>query len=63
MKVEQTENSIKLVAETDFERECLKRLRSSTIKSKEFEDSWNQRGPLVISFPTVDEHYNGWGRL
>jgi hypothetical protein len=59
MKIERTEHSIKLLPESEFEKECLNILRNSSIKSKEFSDAWNGTGPLIISFPTDDDH---WGR-
>lgn len=60
MKIERTEYSVKLLPESQFERECLKLLKDSSIKSKQFEDAWNGTGPLIITFPTIDEHYNGY---
>ena len=56
MKVEQQENGIALIPETDFEREALKRLRKKSIKSMQFEDAWDQKGRFLIEF---DEE---WGR-
>lgn len=50
MKVEETENSIKLVPETEFEKRQLVSLRRKTIEKVEFEDDWRYRGYLEISF-------------
>lgn len=49
MKCKKTEFGIELVAESDYEQECLKHLDSKkgslTIN---FEDSWNKSGTLKI---------------
>lgn len=49
MKVEITENSVKLIAETSFDREALMKLRNKGVDSVRFEDDWDQEGPLILS--------------
>lgn len=50
MKAEETENSIKFIPETEFEKRQLISLRRKTIKKVEFEDDWRYKGYLEISF-------------
>lgn len=52
MKIEQTENSIKLKADTEWERATLLLLRQKTIASAKFEDDWNNTGYLELVFET-----------
>ena len=43
-----TEGSVKLIAETSFEREALQRLNSKGVDKIRFEDDWNQTGALIL---------------
>lgn len=49
MKLEKTENTVKLIAETPFEEECLHWIANKQLTAK-FEDNWNNKGALVLEF-------------
>lgn len=50
MRIERQENSIRLVPESDWERDCLRSLKNRGIEKMEFEDYWNQVGYLQLDF-------------
>ena len=50
MKIEAKENAVVLRPETPFEIEQLDRIRINAIKSVKFEDQWELKGGLVITF-------------
>lgn len=52
MKIKRDENSIELVPETDFEKECLMCLQKHPIKSVQWEDSWERKGNLIFTLKT-----------
>lgn len=54
MKVEQRENGITLIYESEFEREVLKKLRNwgKALKELHFEDDWDGKGRFFIDFDT-----------
>ena len=47
MRTELTETSVKLIAENNFERKVLDRLREG-INSIKFENEWDQNGALIL---------------
>lgn len=47
MKVIAHENGIELVPETEFEKQCLKKIAHETVSMK-WTDEWNQSGNLKI---------------
>ncbi len=54
MKVELTENSVKLTAENKFEKQALERLRIKGVESVKFEDDWDQEGALILNHGNDD---------
>lgn len=48
MKVKKTEFGVELIAESDYESECLRHLRHQGTITIEFEDQWEQKGCLRI---------------
>lgn len=48
MRVQLGENSVKLIPESEWEKEALQRLKRRGINKMEFQDAWN---------------YDGWLRL
>lgn len=52
MKIEETENSIKLIPENEYEREKLKRLQQRGVEKVQFEDAWNSQGALILHHHT-----------
>lgn len=52
MKIERRENGITLVPESKFERESLQELKYNSIKSMNWEDSWESKGKFLIDFDT-----------
>lgn len=55
MKVIETEDTIELIPESEFEKEKLKRIANKTVKT-EWSDSWDSKGNLIIRLPCED-----WG--
>lgn len=56
MKIEEREDGISLIPESEFEIKVLKRLNRECIARVHFEDSWEQKGKLLMDFN------NDWGR-
>lgn len=50
MKIERTENSIKFLPESEWEKTNLKELRQKSIQSIKFEDDWDSKGYLELVF-------------
>lgn len=48
MKIEASEHEVRLLPESDWEREQLERLRDKGVQSIKWADSWNASGNLVI---------------
>jgi hypothetical protein len=56
MKVEQREDAIVFVPESEFEINALKTLRENSVKKMEWEDAWEQKGKFIVTFN------QGWDR-
>ena len=50
MKVEQTENSVRLVPESDWEIQVLRELRKKGVESLQFQDDWECTGYLQLFY-------------
>ena len=50
MKAEEREDGINLIPENQFETKILKKLKSEVIAKSSFEDAWEQKGKLIITF-------------
>ncbi|MHC4315219.1 MAG: hypothetical protein ACYSW3_22470 [Planctomycetota bacterium] len=61
MKIEKLESGIKLIPETDFEKECLKHIANKTLKSSS-QDTWHQTGPVTLAFDGNSWPKNEHGR-
>lgn len=48
MRAEMTETSVKLIAENNFERQVLSRLKKQGVDSIKFENEWDQNGALIL---------------
>jgi hypothetical protein len=48
MRVERSEDRIKLTPETDFERQCLEVMRRQGIRTIRLEDDWKGGGPTIV---------------
>lgn len=51
MKIEETEDSIRLIPESKWERDKLKTLRERGVDDIRFEDDWKGTGYLRLCFP------------
>ena len=52
MKIEQTENSVKLIPESNWEKKVLKDMRrKGKIDKMQFRDDWESDGPLELFYP------------
>lgn len=51
MKIEETETTIRLIPENDWEKDKLESLRERGVEKTEFQDDWNRSGYLVLHFP------------
>ena len=49
MKVEKTKHGIKLIPESDWDRECLGHIDSKKVTCH-FEDQWDKKGNFLIEF-------------
>ena len=59
MTVKTEENAVILIAESEWEKQALKKLWSDGVKRVKFEDEWEQSGGLRLESETEAEH---WGR-
>lgn len=50
MKVEERQDGINLIPESEFEVKALERLRKEVISRTRFEDDWGYKGKLIIDF-------------
>ena len=57
MKTELSETFCKLIPETEWDKQALSAIRKAGVESVQFEDEWNNTGPLVLNFPDRE----AWG--
>lgn len=50
MKITSTEHSVRLVPESDWEKEQLARICHAGVEKVQFEDAWAGKGALIIEF-------------
>ena len=49
MKIEKTENGIKLILQTKWEKECIDSIAGKVLVAK-FEDEWERKGSLRLEY-------------
>lgn len=49
MQLKKLANGVEFIPETEFEKECIQLLAGKALSAK-FEDAWDQKGPLQITY-------------